>query len=396
MPINVEFKTDVAGVRELARWFGTGAESVHDAGSAAICVKSDAEGDWGGASGTAFLGSMGMFINGIDAVGADMRSGKSAIEAFADDAHTCQSRLEQAREVARQGGLTVSDTEISDPDPAPPFPAELGDNPTPEAKVAHAEAQAAVAKHEKQVRAYKEAETIAQSARESQRSGVNHLAKFGETQLRHTKWPFTAADIAAGLGKEGLTARSTKWTKIAEANRTTAQSALRVLNASDDVSDPAVQAAKNALRDSLPEYLDASSKPSVRIANSKITKLAFATAEDLNSVKNATSTLAKVGKNTLGKVPVIGGVITAGAIATDIATGDGSTESVAKAVVSGVGGMAAGAAVGSMIPVPVVGTVVGAAVGAGVGYVVDEWGDEIAHGAAEAAGVVGDFVGDLF
>lgn len=400
MPLNIEVKADIDSLRLLADWFGKCATSVHDVGTVAYSTRADAEGSWGGESGQAFASVMHKAAKGLDAASAGADEAKTVVHAFADDMATVKSRMEQARHVAANGGLTVTETEIQPPGEAPstPSPLPTDGSVTPEQVEAHTTAQSAVDAHNAQVSAYNEAQQIVNEARGKQNAAMEHLARFGKDQI--SKTPFTVADVSTGLAAEAMK-RTSKFRALAASYGGYAERALRLTEGKTAASS----AFRNAAR------LNAEFVAKQRAALDDAVKSLPAQALDKlpTWAKSSLSSsfgdfipeggaVARVGKSVLGKVPVVGTAITAAGIGYDIAQGKDAT----KAVVSGVSSLAAGAAVGAAIGGPV-GVVVGAAVGAGVGYVVDEWGDEIADGAkavggavADGAKAVGNFIGDLF
>lgn len=393
MSLNIKIDADIDGLRGLADWFGAGAEAVHNAGSATISAKGDAEHDWKGASGQSFHAVMAKASTGIDGVSGDMTASRTAVSAFADDIATVKSRLGQARDVATAAGLEVTDTEIKDPGPAPASPAPLpaDGSATPERRQAFTSAQSAVSDHQAKVAAFNQASQIVTEARGKENVAMSQLARFGNEQVG--KAPFTFADVSSGLAGEAIK-RTTRFRALAASYGKHADRALR-LAMSKGVTDPTFAKAARlhaefATKQS--KYLDGAVKSLPARALDKLPGWAKSTLTkqlgDFKFLKGG-STAAKVGKAVLGKVPVVGLGITALSTTVDIANGKNPVQSVA----SGVSSLATGAAVGAAIGGPV-GVVVGAAVGAGVGYVVDEWGDEIAGAVGDGAEAVGGAVAD--
>jgi uncharacterized protein YukE len=393
MPLNIEVKADIGGLRDLANWFGTSAEAVHNAGTAVIGARIDAEAEWGGASGEAFHRGMSKAGTGIDGVADDMAAAGAAVSTFTDDMATAKSRMEQARQVAAEGGLEVTQTEIKDPGPAPaaPTPLPADGSATLEQHQAFTTAQSAVAEHQTKVNAFNQASQIVNEARGTETVAQSQLAKFGNEQ--YNKAPFTFTDIFTGLTAAAIT-RTSKFRGLAASYGRYAERALRIAM-SKPITDPAfIKAAQLNAQFMVKQrkLLDDAVKSLPVKALDKLPRWAKTTliAElgDFNALKGG-STAAWVGKAVLGKIPIVGIAITAASIGVDIAEGKNPVQSVA----SGVSGLDAGAAVGAAIGGPV-GVVVGAAVGAGVGYVVDEWGDDIAKGAGDGAKAVGGAIAD--
>lgn len=413
MSLNIEVAADIAELRELAAWLKSGSEAVHDAGTAVIGARTDAEADWRGQSGAAFQDVMSKARTGIDGVADGMAAARGAISDYTDDMATVKARMDQARHIATEVKLEVTATEIKPPGPAPtaPTPLPADGSATPEQRQAFTAAQSAMSEHQAKVRGFTEAAHIVAEARAKENAAVKQLANFGNEQLK--KSPFTFTDIAAGLGAVAIK-RASKFRGLAAAYGQYAERALRIAM-SKPVTDPGfVRAARlNAefvtrqqklLDDAVKGFPAKTLDRLPGWAKSSLTR----ELGDLNLLRGG-STVARLGKTVLGRIPVIGIGITAAGIGLDIAQGKNPAQSIA----SGVSGLAAGAAVGAAIGGPV-GVVVGAAVGAGVGYVVDEWGDEIAEGVADGAKAVaegakavggavadgakavGKFVGDLF
>jgi len=403
--LNIEVKADVAGLRALAAWFGTGSEAIHAAGTAAIRARTNAELDWHGSSGEAFQGVMSRAGTGIDDVSTDMASAKNAVSVFADDMATVESRMRQARDVASAAGLQVTKTEIKEPGqgPAAPTPLPAGGSATPAQQEAFTAAQAAVADHQAKVNAYHQAAEIVADARTKQNAALDLLSKFGREQLN--KAPFTFADISTGLAAEVLR-RTSKFRAQAAAYGRYADRALRIAMSKPVPSAAFTQAAMLHAKfiTNQSKYLDDAVRSLPAKSLDKLpdwAKKGLIRNVDDFAFKGG-SAAARVGKAVLGKIPLVGIPITAASTTADIMQGKNPVQSVA----SGVSGLAAGAAVGAAIGGPL-GLVVGAGVGAGVSFIVDEWGDEIAKGVGEAGKAVGNavaegakkvgkFVGDLF
>lgn len=436
MALDIEVKADVEGLRELASWIGKGAGSVHDLGTAVVGVRGNAESEWGGDSGRSFQGAMGRMVNGTDGVASDMDTGRQAVDVFADEMDTVKRRMQQAREVATEAGLTCNDKEIEDPGAGPAKPKALGDDPSPEEKEQHTSAQGAYEEHQKKVKAYKECEKTVQEAREKETAARRHLRQFGSTQAKSA--PFTVASVAAGLATNAVE-HTSKYSDLATKYGKHADDAAKAQGGYLAQQRAALKQATKGpvakLADKLPaKAKDLLVRKNVPVLGSKISQTSAMRAQAVkygrladragNIAKDARTFqqaaknkalsnpavrgvdklptaakaalaphefikggggVARVGKAVLKRVPVVGTGITAIGIGADISQGKDAT----KAIASGVGGLAAGAAVGTMIGGPV-GTVVGAAVGAGVSYAIDQWGDDAANIAKDVGSTVSD------
>jgi uncharacterized protein YukE len=392
MPLNIEVKADTAGLRDLASWFGTGAESMHNAGTAAIGARTSSEQDWGGASGAAFQGVMSRTSTGIDDVSADMTSAQTTVSTFADDMDTVKSRMGQARDVASAAGLVVTDTEIMEPGPPPPGPQPLptDGSATPEQQQANTAAQSAVAAHEAQVAAYNQAAQIVTEARGKENAALNLLAKVGNELV--AKAPFTISDIATGLAGETLK-RTSKFRALAATYGRYADRALQAALRTPVTSPAFTTAAQRHAQffTKQAEALDEATRTLPARALDQLpnwAKGALTTSVEDFAFRGG-STAANVGRAVLGKIPILGIAITAASTGYDISQGKNAVQSVVSGVSSLAAGAATGAAAGAAFGGPV-GVVVGAGVGFAVGFVVDEWGDEIAYGVGEGAKAVGE------
>ena len=152
-----------------------------------------------GDAGSGFSDSMGSAATAVDGLAVDFGATARALDTHADDLDTVTSRMNQAVDIARAGGLRTTGDTIFEPGPAPAEPAALPTTrPATEAEQSmHAQATATQGAYVRQVVAYPQAGEVVVAARgietASQRALNSFLAGFGE------KLPFTITDFATGL-----------------------------------------------------------------------------------------------------------------------------------------------------------------------------------------------------
>ncbi|OLT38728.1 hypothetical protein BJF85_08600 [Saccharomonospora sp. CUA-673] len=199
MPIDTEIKAEPGSIRRVAEWLSQRSENGHEAGSQVYGARGASEGTWTGGASDGFRGTMTQFGKQIDGLGEDLGETSTKLGSHADDVHTAKSRMEQALEIARKGGLTVNGHVIEDPGPAPAAPAALPTDkpPSPRQQQIHDQATAAQSAHEQKVKAYVEAERTATPAREAFVKSQQAFVRFAKGYAE--KAPINIADISTGL-----------------------------------------------------------------------------------------------------------------------------------------------------------------------------------------------------
>lgn len=392
MSIDIKVEGKPESARGTASWLRDLSTAVDDCADSVRAAGGNSEAGWGGDAGPAFRAAMHAIGGGIDGVAATFGSSAQALDVYADDIDTVKTKMDQAKQVAVDGGLTVSSDTIHDPGSAPADPGTLPENPTPEERGAHKDATAALEAYVAKVEAYQEAGEIVTAARRIESRTQNKLIEFAGDQVE--KSPFSVADFATGIAGAVAARTSTL--------RTTAATMAQRVNDMYKLTD---KGPRNAawLRTAMEQAeLKAQAGATEAAATSgRVARFVDRLPVDVKGLLRTnldavvpsgwTSGIARGARTVLSKVPVVGLAVTAAGIGYDIHSGKDPT----KAVASGVGAFAAGAAVGAVIGGPV-GVVVGGLVGIGVGYVIDEWGDEIADAAGDAVGAVKNFAGGLF
>ncbi len=165
MSINVRFEGNPESVRASGEWMRLKLNSgVHDCVSQIHQGRTTAEAGWTGAASEGFCSTMRSGAPKGDDLATDAESMGRSVEEYADQLHTAQAGAERAKQIARDGGLTVTDTHILSPGPMPSQPADLPAEATPQARQAHGNATAAVNAHETKAAAYAAAKQEADRA----------------------------------------------------------------------------------------------------------------------------------------------------------------------------------------------------------------------------------------
>ena len=165
MSVNVRFEGSPESIRASGEWMRTKLTSgVHDCVSQIHKGRTSAEAGWTGAASEGFRGTMRSGAPKGDDLATEAETMGRSVEQYADQLHTAQKGAERAKQIARDGGLTVTDTQILSPGPAPSQPASLPADATPQAREAHGNAMAAAQAHEKKAAAYAAAKQEADRA----------------------------------------------------------------------------------------------------------------------------------------------------------------------------------------------------------------------------------------
>jgi uncharacterized protein YukE len=367
MPIDTRVDGDPDSIRACARWLpGRLAGGLDGCVSELGRAARDAGQGWRGAAGSAFQHRMDAAGRKTDGLRADAEQAANSFDTYADELRSAQDRMERARRIATDGGLTVTGYLIHDPGPAPRVPALPGGRPgTPAEAAAHHAGAVALAAHHLQVRAYREAEREASAAR-SALDAARTAGRALWASLRD-KPVLQVLDLVAGTADNLLDQHRSVLQREAEFQRQQADLAEK-------------------------RYLDApGGSPDSRFHNDQAFNRRMAADEAELRARQA-----EYGWGT--PLRVLGHGLTAAGIAYDIHEGTPAP----KAIVSGLGGAWAGAEAGTAIGAAVGGPV-GAVAGAGAGVVVgavaggavDVAYDQAASAADDAVDKAGDVFGDV-
>lgn len=391
MSLSTKVDGDPASIRSIAGWLQKMSGRLDDSAQLVHQSGANSEGAWEGPASEAFRTTMTRVRPRITEVAKGYDDVRAGLIAHADALSSVQKGMERAKQVARNGGVTVTGDTIHEPK-KPPSPAPLGESPSETEKEAHKDAKAAVAAFDKQTNAYKEAADIVEAAREEEDRAIEALKRVLNFIAKDATG--FASDLTAGLAgasfgavSHSANAKASKFRGLRdkyEARAAQARAKYAALRNQRIGRFNFVKKFTNAVRQGT----------TLASAESAAQKAAGAGA----TAESYAAKAAKLGK--LGKaVPFAGTAIGVAGGVYDYTSGK---ESAAQAATSTLGGIAAGAAVGAAVGsvVPVAGTAVGAVVGAGVGAVtsmqIDAHWDSISSGADAAWDGAKDFAGKLF
>jgi uncharacterized protein YukE len=390
VPLNTKVDGDPGSIRLTAGWLQKMSKRLDDSARLAHQAGTSSEGTWEGPTAEAFRSTVAGVKPRITAVADGYDHLRGSLDAHADSLSSVQKDMARAKQIARDGGLTVAGDTIYEPT-APPTPQPLGKHPSNTEKQAHKDAKAAVDTYNRQMKAYKEAAEIVRAAREKEDKAIETL-KRALNYISKNETGF-AADLTSGLAGASFIAFSDRANKNA--------SKFRRLQNKYETKAAQARARYQALRSQRISRFNIVKRftNAVRQGTS-LASAEGAGAKAASAASTAESYLAKAGRFAkFGKaVPFAGTAVAVIGGVNDYTSG---RESAAQAATSTLGGVAAGAAVGAAVGsvVPVAGTAVGAVVGAGVGAItsmeIDAHWDDISSGAESAWSGTKHLVSDL-
>ncbi|GAB3283523.1 hypothetical protein [Parasphingorhabdus pacifica] len=116
--------------RRTAEWLGKLASGITEVADTASQQRSPSEGFWQGTAADAARGELGRHATNADELEGGVKKVKTALEVFADEIGTVNSRMADARGTAREAGLVINDTKILPPKPSPSGPAGQPNGPS--------------------------------------------------------------------------------------------------------------------------------------------------------------------------------------------------------------------------------------------------------------------------
>lgn len=375
MPAGAVIDTFVEGdpgsCRETAEWLGRLSSGCHDIGTGLHRSRSESVTIWQGEAGESFRGEMRGNAGDADVLAEYFERSKVALEKFAAELDTVRSKVEQARGVAVQHGLTVTPTTIESPGPEPPkMPVEGPGTAVVERTPAE---EHAVAEYQAKAKAFSEvgvtvheARRIEQEAHEDLKSGLKMTKSLLEA-LVPQGWSW--APVATG-SYSGAYVTAKALDKVAQTAQSNADGYKSLL------ADPTFSQADR--QQILRNHLDweGKARPAASAAQS---------AQGLDGVIPGDDRLKGVLGKTVKGAGVVGIAATANSVRQDIEKGVPADKAVTKGTAStaasaGVGaGMTALAAAGYIGGVAATGgtLLIGTAVAAGVGWAVDNYYDDV-------------------
>ncbi|MQA11815.1 MAG: hypothetical protein GEU98_25360 [Pseudonocardiaceae bacterium] len=381
MPLDIKVEAKPNDIRATAASLRQLSAATHGSGTDVRAASGLAEsGGWRGPASDGFRSAMRDTGDGIDKVANNARGLREALDRHADDIDTVKARMKQARGIASEGGLEVSDTTIFEPGPAPPSPKPLpADRPCTEADArAHTDAVDAQQAYIKKVKAYHEANKVISEARQIETKSQDELNRFIDGLVKAA--PFSISSFVTSLA--GATAAQSSTHRAAASTfRETAATFVRKLGSVIPADAAGIRHV--ALQYSL--FTTAANAAEQRAADSRLKRAVDRLPRwaKKHILGNVTRYIPE-GSPVLGRaVPPLkhvtnsGTLLTAAGIAADISAGTNPV----KAVASGVGAFAAGT--GYAVGATALGTPVGwaAALGAGASYgtgqFIDRWWERV-------------------
>lgn len=295
---------------------------------------------WEGTAGSRLRSRLSTLVTTAHEVGDELKPICTALDALANALETAQNAMEGARQLARNGGLTVLGTVVHAPGPAPVIMAN---------QMGTAAAEHALSTYRMAVDAWNGAIAIADEAFMAWADAVDAFSSVT------VAFPGSLATLTDALitGASDVSALASKAHSLSAARQLHLDTQARLLGHANAISpDGRLTSTKAHFYDLLKGADDAGVKAQA--------------IDDVLSKHSGLRGAARVGKG----VPVLGVAATGYGVWADMEAGEGT----GQAVVSNVGGAAigmgaaigTGALIGSFI-VPPAGTIVGAGVGAIVG-----------------------------
>jgi hypothetical protein len=339
--------------------------------------RSQASSAWTSEAGTAFGTKVGALGDAADGTSTAASSVATEVDALAHALETAQAQMEEARQVARDGGIDVDGTVIQDIGDAPPDVAALPADASPAETAAYDQGMADIDAYDKKVKAWDAAIALADGADADWESAVENLGATWSAKGNDIVALFN--DLLTGTAEAAAQFQVSKWYANSASTFSQQAAVYRQLAASYLVDGRVSPGNTGA-------FYDALDKARVNAALADGAKPAG----------------VRVGTAVSRGFLALGVVATGVGIYTDMQDG----ESPAQAAVSNGGGFVAslaagagtGALVGSFIPIPGVGTaagaIVGTIVGAGVGIVTSGMIDSMWENGVDNMGDVGEAIAD--
>lgn len=380
MSLDTEVKGDPATLTAVCDWAYSRATDTEQAGDQVLGARGDSESGWQHAAAEGFRSVLRVAGKMIDTEVAALQAMCCALQTHADDLTTVQHRMQDARDVALEGGLAIEEFKIQEPGPAPAEPAALPKNKpaTPQQKEEHAAGTAAYDAFQRKATAYAQAAQIVEEARQHESDSQHILVTFIKENSDAVKLSLTLTDVTGGV--VGATAvRTSKYKQLAESEMLKSERAAKLTSSQNLSMANRTNAAAIEITTDLraKDYADAATATRTARVIERFPPKVQETIALLDSklvpgrVKPPSPWLS--GATKVGKIiPGLGLLATGGGTAYDIGQGKDPTQAVASSSAS----LGSGAAVGACIGGPA-GAVIGGIVGVGAGFTVDQNWDDI-------------------
>lgn len=369
--LDTEVKGDPDSFTATCEWLRGAADNAQEVEDGFSKARTTSESGWSGPAGDAFREVVFRGVQVSTDVLQAVSGVCSAMEIHADDLRTVETKMQQARDVAAEGGLTIRGFKIQPPGPAPAAPGKLPKGASPEQRRQHTAAVVAEEAYAKKVQAYEEAAALVAEARKKESESQHVVIRSISGVTDPVKGALSLTDVSAGV-TGAIAARASKYKAIAANIKSPALAEKMAANPSwsakgrfraAQIAAERSAAKATALAEAYPNRIAAAIDKWVpdrvkQLADAKVIPAKTPTPTNW-LLKGST----KLGKN----LPVVGTIATGFGVWYDVEQG----KDPAQAVVSGGSSLVAGAVTGAAIGGPV-GAVAGAVVGIGVGIAVDE------------------------
>jgi hypothetical protein len=395
--LNTEVRDDPAACRSSADWLGRLKSGVQQIGDVSYRERGESESFWQGTAGDACRRELTDLGKDSDSLEEIVEGTKRALNVFADRIDTVRSRMDQARQVARDGGLIATPVAILPPGPGPGASPQRPTGPmSPDAEAqfsrqvkAH---NAALGEHQAKQAAFQEASTTVIDARKMHEDAHRDLDKAMQDPLGTIKSMKTYGMFVFSHGLNTAKAKQGLANDLFKSADEVDEHARRM---QEIAADPRNSAATRAAAEHAAQTSSAGAEHT-RVQGEKAQLRGPSWARNMveanpgNYIKDGTGWL-KLGKNAARGVPFLGTGLAIGSGAWDVAMGKdpgvASAEtgaSIAGGVVGGMAGAEVGTAIGTMI-FPGPGTAIGGVIGGVAGGIIG--GMSATEGVDQAMGV---------
>lgn len=396
--LNTEMLGDPSACRQTGEWMVGVATSTLDTATVLRGVRDRTEACWRGDAARGFQEHIGRGDREGDQISGETERAGNAMIVFSDELDTVEARLDQARGVAAEGGLTVTPQGIE-----PPQPVTLPAAPTTALQSAATEA------YQAQLRAWNEVNQTVGEARGIERAAHERLG--AATNTPKSVWEsirsgagFAATGAAIGAA-EGLHRQNSRFRNLSARHARESLDITRRIANSPALSE----SARTSLQSSRNDLLDRAAKEN-RIAHNQARLLGgldrtgggrflldVISEHPGSRIPDGGGLFQRGASRVLGKIPYVGAGVTVAQTAVDIHGGKPADQAIASAAIStGVGAGVTGTML-ALAPLAIAGgpfTLAAVGVGAvaawGAGYVVDHHWDDMKDFAGDAGGAVVD------
>src|SRR5699024_4101086 len=203
-------------------------------GDQVYSARGDSEASWAEEAGEAARSVLTQAGKIIDNLTSSLDDTCRELQTHADDLRTVQRKMQRARDVAHEGGLTVDGYLIQEPGPQPDEPeaSNLDGPPTPQQKQVHAAAVEAQQAHQKKLQAFSDASEIVDEARTKESDSQQVLVRFFSGVFDPVKLSISLADMSTS-SMAAVATRVSSYHQYAEDAMSKADRASKVANSTN-------------------------------------------------------------------------------------------------------------------------------------------------------------------